>query len=184
LIPSKGGIFILLIMALPAIISKTDFKGYYNVELTGYSLQDNEVSIVNYEAYYLKKLMGEVMYADYAANSSATKWTDFLNGKTYTDLNGELKVWSRLDLKNMLLGFIYYELVKASRDEQTITGYVRAKNENSERVSDLKQLELTNERFNKSISFYHKAYYFFLNFNTVYTEWEYTAIDFKEIFNY
>lgn len=171
-------------MAVPAILSKTDFIGYYNVEIPGYSVTEKDAAIVQYEKFYLKKLMGETLYADYAANPTATKWTDFINGKSYTDLNGEAKVWESTDLKKLLLGFIYYDLVKEIRDKQTITGYVRPKNENSERVSDLKQLELMCERWNKSIGYYHKAYYYFLNFNTTYDTWEYTALDFKEIFNY
>jgi hypothetical protein len=172
-------------MATPIIITSTDLIGFYSIDISTIAVSDTNAMIVELEEKYLKMLLGETLYADYIANHSLTKWTNLINGCSFTDYLGETRYWTSKDLKNMLLGFIYYELSKAAKDKQTITGFIRANNENSERVSDIKSMEIMQSRFNKSVELYHKAYnLMYCDTNSYYVGWKFIGISIMNVINY
>jgi hypothetical protein len=172
-------------MATPIIVTINDFKGYYNIA-SGLKAADISAEIVILEKEYLTKLLGVTLYDAYAAGTSQD-WTDFKTGCTYTDLYGESRRWETNDLKNMLLGFLYYHIVENYIVKHTTTGYVDPKNQNSERVNKYQELTNMYERWNKSVDLYKKAYnyiYHTKDTKTSYANWAFTQIPYKNLIRY
>lgn len=173
-------------MATPANITTADLKGFYAIDISQWNNSEIAAQIVKLEAKYLKKLLGNTLYSDYIANPTATKWTKLTGGSTYTDYDGQTREWTADEFKDMLKGFIYFELIDMFTDKQTITGYVRSKNENSERVSDLKAREIQIARWNLSVELFRRAYNFMYCTKSTYSwsDWQYSNLAFMNVIDY
>jgi hypothetical protein len=173
-------------MSVTYIVTSTDFSGYYSIDIASFSANETEAFINKLETKYLKKLLGNKLYDEYAANQDEEKWLKLVNGTQYTDYIGQTRELEPDDLKNMLLGFIYFELVKADKDKQTTTGYIRPDNQNSKPVGKTESVLNMIERFNDSVILYRKAYNFIYCTKNTYdwSGWMYTSIAFKELIRY
>lgn len=143
-----------------------------------------EAEIILLEKKYLTLLLGPTLYNTYAAATSQ-EWTDFKTGCSYTNLDGEARVWGAYDLKNMLLGFMYYELTDNYLVKNTTTGIVNPKNENSDRKSKFATLEDMYDRWNRSIDLYRKAYNYIFHTKESkgYDNWAFSQLPYKKLIN-
>lgn len=101
------------------ILTKNDFQGRYSLPESKYI--DVNYYIDNYETVYLKKILGVDLYNEFIIDN--------------TNLLIE-KIWYEFDLciglKQVLIGFIFYEYNAALQSQNTVVGNVASKNENSE----------------------------------------------------
>ena len=74
-------------MAYTYLITRSDFDDE-TFELGNISDSRLNVAIQEAQDSDLKQMLGYAMYYDMLKNHSATKYTDLLNGKEYTDVNG------------------------------------------------------------------------------------------------
>ena len=106
------------------LISKTDFTGKFALSQ---SITDNITAfITEYEAAYLRDLLGASLYTLFAAdvNNSTPQSTIYLSiYNAIAEDSGDVLVKSR-GMKKMLLGFIWWEYVRQSKYKHTGTGIV------------------------------------------------------------
>ena len=125
------------------LINPADFTGKYelNIDLgTNVLIAD---CISKYEEWYLKQLMGATMFAAFKLSVASQVPTGiYLALYTPFDIDDDtclpddgLGIRSSNGLKEMLLGFIWFEFVRDNKYKHHKSGQITDKNENSREVS-------------------------------------------------
>ena len=120
------------------IVQLTDFKGKYAITKNSFSAIGLQSFIDNYELKYLYDLLGVtlggLLYDDITTPFTAPNTTIYqtiFSPLNYDDSN--LQIRSN-GIKEMLVGFIYFEYTRTQAVQNTITGNVQAQNEVSQIV--------------------------------------------------
>lgn len=150
------------------IIKTTDFVGKYSISQNSFGATDLQAFIDKYEKVYLRDLLGltlgDLLYTDIAVSTFLppvdARFTVLFNAIAQ-ELNG-CDVISN-GIKEMLLGFIYWEYVKATSVHNTITGNVVAQNEVSNQA-DWSSTEIYNN-YNEATKSY-RAIQIYINQNS------------------
>lgn len=135
------------------IVKVTDFEvGFYRIPTTQYT-QSKLVNAINkYEPIYLAYLLGvelSVLFrADLVNDVPVTQiyidiYNDFIK-----EINCEIN--TSIGIKNMLVGFIYYEVMKDTNYVVTEGGNVSNSKENSKLLEYHNNIRLAEIRFNES----------------------------------
>ncbi len=147
------------------LITRADFEGRW--KLAKSSADEINAYIDEFEPRYLKDLLGQELYdlfaADVTANLVAKVPTDPLYLKIYNALTityslgcGEARSEG---MKNMLLGFVFFEYVRGNRVKQSVSGDNKQQTEVAA-PSDSTYLHL---RYNDSILYYQVIQEYILN---------------------
>lgn len=152
-------------MALP-IITPDDFKGWVKITANEFKASKLTEYITLFREQYLRMLVGDAAYADIEAQTRQ-KWTDLLNGVTYTDSEGKRKYHT--GLFRSLTYFIYFEFTR-DNFTNTQTGKVKGSSENSERVNASEVLNQARSRFNLGASLANNSTPGFLEANEKFEE--------------
>jgi len=150
------------------IVKTTDFVGKYSISQNSFNGSDLQAFIDKYEKVYLRDLLGlvlgDLLYADIAGSTFlppvTARYTVIFNAIAQ-EING-CDVVSN-GIKEMLLGFIYFEFVKTQSVHNTTTGNVMAQNEVSVQV-DWNSTEVYNN-YNEAINSY-RAIQIYINENS------------------
>ena len=142
------------------IVINTYFKGEIYIPLANPSITkavkgvalELEAFIEEYERDCLIKCLGFVLYNEFLAEIDMTesnglkptanaKWDDLLNGKTYTDVNGNNVVWAGIRQKvpntsttynkSFLANYIYWYYEKNNEISRSAVGHVKPKAKNA-----------------------------------------------------
>jgi hypothetical protein len=163
------------------IVSNTDFTGKYELSLTQYNTATIDAYITKYEKKYLLQLLGADLYALFVADLSGgvpvtAIYLDIFNA---FDIDINNRIESSNGIKEMLIGFIYYEYVRDRVQNQTPIGSAKPKNENSA------VLELTHvvvSRFNDSVVSYKAIQSYICDNSASYTEYNGQPIKYEYSF--
>jgi hypothetical protein len=134
------------------LIKKTDFTGKYALSL---SISDSIDSfIAEYEAVYLRDLLGASLYtlfaADISNNAPQTNKYQSLFNVIAEDYNKE--VIQNRGMKKMLIGFIWWEYVRLNKYKHTGTGVVVDSHEVSREADNTE--EFLYSMYNESVRDY------------------------------
>lgn len=119
------------------IVQTTDFVGIYSITQNGHNTPRLQAFIDKYEILYLYDLLGitlgDLFYADIVTDFTApvtTKYATLFNSLYDDNDNSTICQQIRSEgIKEMLLGFIFWEYVKTQKSFNTITGNVIQSNE-------------------------------------------------------
>lgn len=132
------------------IVVNTDFVGKHELALTQFNTSEIDAYILKYERIYLLKLLGAELYTLFVADLSGGVPTDPIYTAIFDAF--ERDVCNRIEvsegIKEMLLGFIYYEYCHDIAQNQTPIGATKPKNENST-VLGLNGITIT--RYNEAV---------------------------------
>lgn len=145
------------------LINSTDFVGKYAIAQNSFSNVD--AFIAQYEKNYLYDLLGKTLADLFIASvvSNVPVGVEYLAIFNVIELeNYYLCVRRNEGMKNMMLGFVYYEYMRKTPIKSTISGQVVNSNENS--VSTFDAWGMTN-RYNSSIEDY-KIIQYYINENS------------------
>jgi hypothetical protein len=149
------------------ILSVADFIGKYELHTGMYDQNKIQAYIDKYEPRYLRQLLGVDLAADFVGdlnNQQIPKSPNFLeiynpfafdSGYNFYLFNGIYEGTGQLlsdGIKEMLLGFIYFEYAKDLVNQMTPFGNVKPKSENSDIANTLFSMMYT--RYNESITSY------------------------------
>lgn len=162
------------------IIKVTDFTGKYALSKGMFSEQTIQDYIDRYESRYLKELFGVDLYNQFASDlvNDVPQSPNFLKvfNPFSEDVDLLLSRWNRgynydgmlisNGVKDMLLGFIYYEYAKDLVNQMTPFGNTKPQSENSDIANTL--FSMMYNRYNEAIlSFQAIQDYIILNRSTV-----------------
>lgn len=134
-------------MSLPITIPD-DYIGYYKIAQSSNIESQLALYITKYEEFYGRLILGDEIWSEITAQVSLdTKYVDLIDGNTYTDTDGKVRI--NKGFKDVLKGFIYYHYV-GDNFINTTTGSVRNHNENSMRLMTNQYTQVVNTRFNNS----------------------------------
>lgn len=139
------------------LINTSDFVGKYAIAQSSFSKLGQ--FITDYETSYLYDLLGKTL-ADLFITSVVNNepvGTEYLAIYNVIELDLTCKVERNEGMKNMLLGFIYYEFMRKDPIKSTITGNVVNANENS--IPTFDSWGMTN-RYNSSVNDYQIIQYY------------------------
>ncbi len=151
------------------IVRTSDFIGKYAISQNSFNITDLQAFIDKYEKEYVYDLLGialgKLFLNDITTNFSepeTQKYNDLYNSM-YEDNTGSYNGEIRSDgVKEMLLGFIYWEFVKSNTSNNTITGNVVMQNETSQQT-DWNLTEVYNN-YNEAVKT-HRAIQIYINNN-------------------
>ena len=164
-------------------VNSDDFTGKFAVSQGLYNTPNIDDYISRYELNYLKELFGVELYNLYYANANGQPNnvpTDARFLKVYnpfTEQSG-INMWEMLiskGIKDMLIGFIYFEIMRDSITTATANGMQKQKNELSESA-----YSVIYQRYNESVKTYQaiqKLMYY--NFSSDYPEFRGVAKSFS-----
>lgn len=111
------------------IISDTDFVGKYEVVKTTFAQLGNVIT--QYERTYLNDLLGYELAGLFVANLTNKVPTDERFQNIYNVLVIETCGTEKVSegMKNMMLGFMYWEFVRKDKNRHTVSGHVQNSNE-------------------------------------------------------
>jgi hypothetical protein len=143
------------------LINTSDFVGKYAISQNNFS-KLNEY-ITDYETKYLYDLLGKTLADLFIASvvNNQPVGASYLAIYNVIELEIGLKVERNEGMKNMLLGFIYFEYMRKSPIKNTITGNTINANENSTPTFDCWGLTT---RYNSSVNDY-KIIQYYINQN-------------------
>lgn len=167
-------------MSLKYGLSVNDFIGEIRLDLSN----DNNVR-TNFEAIanqvmndVLRDLLNDALYNDFVADlvnniPQTQKYIDLLNGKTYTRVSGEEKIYE--GLKRMLRYFVYEAYLDSQHTSNSSLGQVSANTENSKVISRGQLRKVRSVIQNKAVDLYGKATQFINdNYQTYFTGSDYS----------
>lgn len=139
------------------IVRVTDFVGKYSISQNQFNTTDLQAFIDKYEKKYLYDLLGitlgDLLYADIATITflppTTAIYADLFNSFALL-INGFDTISN--GIKEMLIGFIYWEFTKSQSVSNTLTGNVVQENEVSIQAN-WNQTEIYNN-YNESINTY------------------------------
>lgn len=156
------------------IIQTTDFVGKYSITQNSFGVADLQSFIDKYEKVYLYDLLGislgDLFYADISTPFTAPNtliYTTLFNAK-YSD-NDNANIINQIrsnGVKEMILGFVYFEYIRNQNVTNTSNGNVIASNEVS--VSAKWSETGIYEVYNEAIKTYRSIQTYILNNLTVY----------------
>ena len=116
------------------IVINSEFVGKYALNLNQYNIDKIDLYIEKYEKYYLSHMLGAELYALFMAdldvnNEPQTPIYENIFNSFIRDCNSTVSISN--GIKEMLLGFIYYEISSDLIVNQTSIGGTKPKNENS-----------------------------------------------------
>jgi hypothetical protein len=136
------------------IVTISDFVGKYQLHSGTYVTNNIQAYIDKYEPKYLRELFGAVLYTDFLSDldqqTNEPKSPNFRY--IYFPFAEDVNVYQMLvseGIKEMLLGFIYFEYSKDLQNQMTPYGNVQNKSELSNTVSTLSSMIWT--RYNESV---------------------------------
>lgn len=106
-----------------------------NAEIPGVPNQGNDIQLFIdiHERELLINALGVVLYDDYIANPTDTKWQELINGKTYT-VNGNSYRWDGLlgsENQSLIAFYVYCEYLRNGNSVYTTAGVVKPDSANS-----------------------------------------------------
>jgi len=136
------------------IVTISDFVGKYQLHSGTYVTTNIQAYIDKYEPRYLRELFGAELYTDFLSDlDQQTNEPKSPNFKyVYLPFAEDVNVFQLLvsdGIKEMLLGFIYFEYSKDLQNQMTPYGNVQNKSELSNTVSTLSSMIWT--RYNESV---------------------------------
>jgi hypothetical protein len=149
------------------IVQVTDFTGKYELHTGMYAQGNIQAYIDKYEVRYLRQLLGVELCNDFIAdldNQNIPRSANFLDiynpfaydsGYNFYLFNGLYEGTGQLlsdGIKEMLLGFIYFEYAKDLVNQMTPFGNVKPKSENSDVANTL--FSMMYARYNEAITTY------------------------------
>jgi hypothetical protein len=149
------------------IVQVTDFTGKYELHTGMYAQGNIQAYIDKYEVRYLRQLLGVELCNDFIADlniQNVPKSPNFLDiynpfaydsGYNFYLFNGLYEGTGQLlsdGIKEMLLGFIYFEYAKDLVNQMTPFGNVKPKSENSDVANTL--FSMMYARYNEAITTY------------------------------
>ena len=160
------------------LIVNTDFVGKYKVSANSFQSTEFDNFITQYETDYLYKLLGKTLadlfIADLTNKVPVTQiYLDIYNA-IYADLFGCKR--DSTGMKNMMLGFIYFEWMRKMNVNPTITGNVVNSNENSTQAFSLFDIY---GRYNDSINNFKTIQIYCLNNSTDYPYFDGSNLDYS-----
>jgi hypothetical protein len=136
------------------LVNVSDFVGKYQLHSGTYVSSNIQAYIDKYEPKYLRELFGAVLYSDFMSDldqqTNEPKSPNFRY--VYFPFAEDVNVYQMLvseGIKEMLLGFIYFEYSKDLQNQMTPYGNVQNKSELSNTVSTLSSMIWT--RYNESV---------------------------------
>ena len=152
------------------IVTISDFVGKYQLHSGTYVTANIQAYIDKYEPKYLRELFGAELYTDFMSDldqqTNEPKSPNFRY--VYFPFAEDVNVFQMLvseGIKEMLLGFIYFEYSKDLQNQMTPYGNVQNKSELSNTVSTLSSTIWT--RYNESVrTFMAIRDWMYLNWNT------------------
>ena len=150
-------------------ITVDDFTGKYELHTGMYAQSNISDYIDKYEKLYLIDLFGATLYDLFVSDldvNNVPKSPAYI--KVFNPFHEDVTLYTTLvsnGIKEMLLGFIYFEYCKDNMNQMTIVGQTRPKNENSQVVNTLQTLIYT--RYNEAVkTFTNIQEYILLNYTT------------------
>jgi len=164
-------------MAYTYLITRSDFDDE-TFELGNISDSRLNVAIQEAQDSDLKQMLGYAMYYDMLKNHSATKYTDLLNGKEYTDVNGYTVEFR--GLKYALLYWTYARILNANQITLTSHGVVQKRSDYSDQV-DLKAISnAVNDKRSFALVYWQEVERYINSNLTTYTLWNVTRKEFQK----
>lgn len=133
-----------------SIITTSDFVGKHELTINTFTTAKLQSYIDRYENEYISKLLGVELKDLYLVDINASPYDSITNPFILQSSCG--KIYDSKGIKSMLLGFIYFDYTRDILTSQTITGAVRAQNENSDSPSVFESLSW--QRFNEAVITY------------------------------
>lgn len=135
-------------MASPILlISKADFVDWKNLSINIDAIKDLNTYIAEAQEFDLQPVLGAYFFREFqqafAQVSPPQKFTDLLNGVTYTDATGN--EFEFKGVKVVLIYYVYVRLLVVNGVKSTYSGFVQKTLENSERISDKQRAEMVNQ---------------------------------------
>jgi len=135
-------------MSLP-ILTPSDFTGPLRISQNQFADDRLALYITEWESYYLRCLLNDEAYNEILAQSPLEeKYTDLINGATWTDSDGDIRVST--GLINVLKHFVYYRYM-ADNWLNTPVGITQNKNENSTRATDGMNAAIIKNKHNRGV---------------------------------
>lgn len=150
------------------LLTITDFIGRYSLSISEFAIDTFNSYITDYQYDLLIDMLGAELYNDFNANPTDAKWTDFQNGITYTDCNGDVQNWR--GLKDLLIPFVYSKFTLENYKKQVQSGVVKPKFENADILNERERKEVAYKAWNDFISKYYEAYMFLYTYESTYTD--------------
>jgi hypothetical protein len=152
------------------LVNISDFTGKYKLHTGTYVQADIQAYIDKYEPRYLRELFGAELYADFISdidqqtNEPKSPNFQFVFNPFAIDQSSYVMLVSE-GIKEMLLGFIYFEYAKDLTNQMTPYGNVQNKSELSNNVTSLNSMMWT--RYNESVKTFSAIRdWIYLNRNT------------------
>lgn len=155
-------------------VNSSDFTGKFAISQGLYSNVNIDDYISRYELTYLAELFGVELYNLYYANANGQPGnvpTDARFLKVYNPFieQGGMNFYEMLNsrgIKDMLIGFLYFEIMRNSITTPTANGMQKQKNELSDSA-----YSVIYERYNESVKTYQAIQKFmYYNFSADYPE--------------
>ncbi len=150
------------------IISTTDFTGKNTIAKNNYTIL--ETYIDRYEKKYLRDLLGATLAQSFIDDYSNPTQADIY--AAITDefyLDDDMIIRSSRGLKEMLLGFVYFEFMCEQKVKPTITGLVIGQAENSNGVGG--DTQYIYARYNEAIDTYNAIQWYISEHDTDYDDY-------------
>jgi len=151
------------------LINTSDFVGKYAIAQNSFSKLGQ--FITDYETNYLYDLLGKTLGDAFITSvvNNLPVGAPYLAIYNVIELDLNCSVERNQGMKNMLLGFIYYEFMRKDPIKSTITGQVLNSNENSTPIFD--SWGMTNI-YNSSVNDYQIIQYYINQNLTDYTDYK------------
>lgn len=155
-------------------LTPTDFTGFYAIS-HGATNQDNKIEayINEYEPDFLRDLLGVELYDLFVADLDpitglpvTARFLDIYNA-IYLDDDSCIRISK--GMKEMLKGFVYFNIVRDSDFHNTISGNVKNEFSNASSVTTI-QMGL-NERYNVALGYYNTIQWFICENSADYPEY-------------
>lgn len=152
-----------------AIIQTSDFVGEYQLASDNFS--EHEVYIDRYEKFYLVMLLGADLYADFIADLTPTtpqtpQTPIYQSIFDSFDIDYSNCIYSSEGIKQMLVEFIYFHILRDLPNEKRLSGNVRLKSESAEAMP-YNGLNLI-PAYNQAVENYHNIQWYICENETNY----------------
>lgn len=155
------------------IVSTSDFVGKYALSQGMYNTPDYQYYIDKYEPKYLKDLLGIDLYNEFEADLITGGGTPteprFLDIFLPLNYDYNFRVYYSEGMKQMLVGFIYFEIVRDFDNQMTPIGNVAPKGENSDRVTAINSTMW--DRYNEGVKSYKAIQRYIMNEASTYDKY-------------
>ena len=170
-----------------SLIDASYFVKKLNIPNSGdTAIAETIVSYINqYEPFFLQKIFGYPLYKAYKASLSDARFNDIINGKEYTDINGNINKWPGLievlipaptppattppaQKQSIIANFVYFKYREENATQFTGIGEAIIGAENAVMVSPRKKMALVWNEMSNQV----KQFTQFMDANqSAYTEW-------------